>query len=141
MQADLKLTFPAKYKVRAAHCRGCEARLRRISAVYDIRCRAVHQHRTLKVLKQEIPHDRSEDYAAFLRVIKADEEQEISLRTTRRREPAQPPNDNESADELFRLSAGSAKPALRSWRPICFSEWSSWSRSIRTPGTIWAAPI
>ena len=35
--------------------------------------------RTLKMLMQEIPHDRSEDYAAFRRVVKADEAQQITL--------------------------------------------------------------
>ena len=82
IEAELKLTFPAKYKVRSADRRRREARLRRVSLGLQVRWNEFTSKRTLKFLVREIPQSRADDYAAFRRVVKSDEAQEVSLENT-----------------------------------------------------------
>ncbi len=100
-QADLKLNFPAKYKVRPPLPLDVKRDYAEYRAVYAVDAGQFTSARTLKILKPEIPHDRSEDYDAFIRVIKADEAQEISLDNQAPGAGAAA-KDNESADDLFR---------------------------------------
>jgi tetratricopeptide (TPR) repeat protein len=98
-QADLKLTFPAKYKVHPPLGVDVKRDYAEYHAAYSFDAGQFTSKRTLKLLAREIPHDRSEDYAAFRRVVKADEAQEISL--DNQAPGAGVVAGNQSADELF----------------------------------------
>ncbi|MGC2112631.1 MAG: DUF3857 domain-containing protein [Candidatus Korobacteraceae bacterium] len=81
-QADLKITFPAKYKVTSPLDVDMKRDYAQYHSSYKYDAGQFTSHRTMKVLVAEIPHDRSEDYAAFLRVMRADESQQIALQNT-----------------------------------------------------------
>jgi len=98
-QADLKLTFPVKYKVHPPLGVDVKRDYAEYHAAYSFDAGQFTSKRTLKILAREIPHDRSEDYAAFRRVVKADEAQEISL--DNQAPGAGVVAGNQSADELF----------------------------------------
>ena len=100
-QADLKITFPAKYKVRSPLGVEVKRDYAEYRAVYSFDAGQFTSKRTLKLLAREVPHDRSEDYAAFRRVIKADEAQEISLDNQSPGAGGVGAADSRSADELF----------------------------------------
>ncbi len=100
-QADVKLSFPAKYKLRLPLAVEVKRDYAEYHAVYAFDGGQFTSKRTLKTLMVEIPHDRSEDYAAFRRVIKADEAQEISLDNQTPGAGTVGGADNRSASELF----------------------------------------
>ena len=75
-------------------------------SVYKFEGRQFSSHRTLKIAMAKIPHDRSEDFAAFRRVIKADEAQQVTL-TNQSPGSGSTVGENESAKDLV-LSAAQA---------------------------------
>jgi len=99
-QADVKITFPAKYKVRAPLNVDVKRDYAEYHAVYKLDNGQLNSSRTLKVATAEIAQTRSEDYAAFRRVVAADEAQPVTLES-------QSPGSsglaagNQSADDLF----------------------------------------
>ncbi len=100
-QADVKLSFPAKYKLHLPLAVDVKRDYAEYHAVYALDAGQFTSKRTLKTLMLEIPHDRSEDYAAFRRVIKADEAQQISLDNQTPGAGTVGAGDNRSADALF----------------------------------------
>ncbi len=78
-QAELKLTFPAKYTVHAPIGVDVKRDYAEYHSVYKYEAGQFTSKRTAKLLMKEIPQDRSEDYAAFRRVVLADEAQEVTL--------------------------------------------------------------
>ena len=81
-QADVKIGFPAKYKLHSPLNVDVQRDYAEYHAVYKDEAGQFTSHRTLKVLLAEIPQDRSEDFAAFHRVVRADEAQEVTLTNT-----------------------------------------------------------
>jgi hypothetical protein len=78
-QADVKITFPAKYKMHSPLNVDLKRDYAEYHADYKDDAGQFTSHRTLKVMLAEIPQSRSEDYAAFRRVVKADEAQALTL--------------------------------------------------------------
>jgi tetratricopeptide (TPR) repeat protein len=81
-QADVKLTFPAKYKLRSPISVDVKRDYAEYHSVYKYEGNQFTSRRTLKILMQEIPQSRADDYAAFRRVVASDEAQEVSLENT-----------------------------------------------------------
>ncbi len=81
-QADVKLTFPAKYKVKSPIAVDMKRDYAEYHSVYKYENNLFTSRRTIKVLMQEIPQSRADDYAAFRRVVSSDEAQEVSLENT-----------------------------------------------------------
>ncbi len=104
-RADVKLSFPAKYKVHLPLAVDVKRDYAEYHATYAFDAGTFTSQRTLKILALEIPHDRSEDFAAFRRVIKADEAQEISLDNQSPGAGSVGATDKRSADELFDAGA------------------------------------
>ncbi len=78
-QAEVKITFPAKYKVHSPIDVDLKRDYAEYHATYKFDAGQLTSHRTLKVTASEIPHDRNEDYAAFRRVVGSDEAQQVML--------------------------------------------------------------
>ena len=97
---EQKLKFPAKYKVRAPIGVDVKRDYAEYHSIYKVEGSELTCTRTLKILMPEIPASRSEDYAAFRRVLESDRAQQVSLEN-------QTPGaagtgaDNQSADDLF----------------------------------------
>ena len=81
-QAELKLTFPAKYKLRIPIPVDVKRDYAEYHSVYSYEGNNFSSKRTLKLLVREIPQSRADDYAAFRRVVKSDEAQQVSLENT-----------------------------------------------------------
>ena len=81
-QAELKLTFPAKYKLTAPIAVDVKRDYAVYHAAYTYDANQFTSVRTSKILMHDIPDSRADDYAAFRRVVVADENQEISLENT-----------------------------------------------------------
>jgi tetratricopeptide (TPR) repeat protein len=99
-QADVKIAFPAKYKVHAPLNVDVKRDYAEYHAVYKNDAGQFTSHRTLKVTLTEIPQNRSEDFAAFRRVVKADEAQEVTL-TNESPGAAGAAAGNQSTSDLF----------------------------------------
>lgn len=99
-QTDVKITFPANYQVRSPLNVDVKRDYAEYQAVYTYDAGQFTSHRVLKVMTPEIPQSRSEDYAAFRRVIAADEAQQVAL-TNRAPGAAGVTAGNQSADDLF----------------------------------------
>ncbi len=82
IQADLKLTFPAKYKLRVPIPVDVKRDYAEYHSVYSNQGNEFVSKRTLKFMVREIPQSRADDYAAFQRVVKSDEGQQVSLENT-----------------------------------------------------------
>ena len=107
-QADVKISFPAKYKLHSPLNVDVKRDYAEYHAVYKDEGGQFTSHRTLKVTLAEIPQSRSEDYAAFRRVVRADEAQEVTLTNEspgagRRRPPAINPRTISSTPRLQAL--------------------------------------
>jgi tetratricopeptide (TPR) repeat protein len=98
-EAEVKLTFPAKYKVHAPLDVDVKRDYAEYRAVYKFDAGQLTSQRMLKVTLAEIPHARSEDFAAFRRVVQADEAQQVTLEN---QSPAAGAagGSNQSADDL-----------------------------------------
>ena len=81
-EAEVVLTFPSKYKVRAPIPVDVKRDYAEYHSVYKYDNDQFTSKRTLKVLAHEIPQTRADDFAAFRRVVVADEAQGISLQNT-----------------------------------------------------------
>ncbi len=81
-QAELKLTFPAKYKLRLPIPVDVKRDYAEYHSVYSYEGNTFASKRALKLLVREIPQSRADDYAAFRRVVKSDEAQQVSLENT-----------------------------------------------------------
>ena len=79
---ELKVTFPAKYQVHAPLGVDVKRDYAEYHSTYKYDAGEFSGKRTLKLLLQEIPHERAEDYAAFRRVVLADELQQVTLENT-----------------------------------------------------------
>ena len=99
-QADVKISFPAKYRLHAPLNVDVKRDYAEYHAVYKDEAGQFTSHRTLKVLLAEIPQSRSEDFAAFRRVVRADEAQEVSL-TNESPGASGVSAGNQSAGDLF----------------------------------------
>ncbi len=99
-QTDVTISFPANYQVRSPLNVDIKRDYAEYHAVYKYDAGQFTSHRALKVMTSEIPQSRSEDYAAFRRVIAADEAQEVAL-TNRSPNAAGAAAGNQSADDLF----------------------------------------
>jgi len=97
-QADLKLTFPAKYTLRPPLGVDVKRDYAEYHSAYKFDAGQFTSNRTVKLLVREIPRERSEDYAAFRRVVLSDEAQEITLQNTQPGSGAA--GGNESASDL-----------------------------------------
>ena len=78
-QADVKIAFPPKYKVHAPLNVDVKRDYAEYHASYKSDAGQFTSQRTLKVMLAEIPQGRSEDLAAFRRVVRSDEAQEVTL--------------------------------------------------------------
>ncbi len=78
-QAELKLTFPAKYKLSIPIPVDVKRDYAEYHSVYSHEGNQFSSKRTLKLLVREIPQSRADDYAAFRRVVRSDEAQQVSL--------------------------------------------------------------
>jgi tetratricopeptide (TPR) repeat protein len=78
-QADVKIAFPPKYKVHPPLNVDVKRDYAEYHAAYKADAGVFTSQRTLKVMLAEIPQDRSEDLAAFRRVVRSDEAQEVTL--------------------------------------------------------------
>ena len=107
-QADVTITFPPNYKLHAPLNVDIKRDYAEYHAVYKQEGGQFSSHRTLRITAAQIPAARSEDYAAFQRVIKADESQEVTLAN-------QSPSSSvaaaggESADDLFNSAVQALK--------------------------------
>ncbi len=101
-RAEVKITFPAKYSLRAPLDVDLKRDYAEYHSVYKFEAGQLSSLRTLKVAISEIPQSRKEDYAAFRRVVAADEGQQIKL-TNQSPETAGAPaaGGTQSADDLF----------------------------------------
>ena len=99
-QADVKVTFPAKYKVHAPIDVDLKRDYAEYQATYKFDGGQLTSHRVLKVATAQIPQSRSEDYAAFKRVIGADEAQQITVENSAP-SAQEAAAGNQSADDLF----------------------------------------
>ncbi len=97
-EAELKLTFPAKYKLHAPINVDVKRDYAEYHSVYKYEGDDFSSKRTAKILKAEIPRDRADDYAAFRRVVQSDEAQEVTLENTQPGNAAS--GGNESAADL-----------------------------------------
>ncbi len=97
-QAELKLTFPAKYKVHSPIGVDVKRDYAEYHSLYKVDAGEFSSKRTVLLVARDIPHDRSEDYAAFRRVVLADEAQEIALQNIQ--PGATAGGGNESAGDL-----------------------------------------
>ena len=80
--AEVDLTFPSKYKVRAPIPVDVKRDYAEYHSIYKYDNDQFTSKRTLKIMANEIPQSRADDFAAFRRVVVADEAQEISLQNT-----------------------------------------------------------
>ncbi len=80
--ADLKLTFPAKYTVKAPIGVDVKRDYAEYHSKYSFENGVFTSKREAKLLAREIPASREEDYAAFRRVVTADEAQEVTLQNS-----------------------------------------------------------
>jgi tetratricopeptide (TPR) repeat protein len=99
VEEDQRLTFPAKYQLHPPIGIDVKRDYAEYHSIYKVEGDVVSSKRTLNVLVGEIPHDRAEDYAAFRRVVIADQAQQLTI------DNAQPatagaPAPNQSADDL-----------------------------------------
>ncbi len=108
--AELNLTFPSKYKVRAPIPVDVKRDYAEYHSVYKYENDQFTSKRTLKVLTHEIPQSRADDFAAFRRVVVADEAQEISLQNT------QPGTSDGSGSESAADMNAAALQALKNER-------------------------
>ncbi len=79
VQGEVKLSFPAKYSVHPPIAVDVKRDYAEYHSLYKYEAGQLTGKRTLKVLMIEVPHDRSEDYIAFRRVVLADQSQEVKL--------------------------------------------------------------
>ncbi len=77
--AELKFTFPAKYKVKLPIAVDVRRDYAEYHSSYKFEGGVLTGKRDLKILVREIPDSRADDYAAFRRVVKADEGQQVAL--------------------------------------------------------------
>jgi tetratricopeptide (TPR) repeat protein len=80
--ADVKFTFPAKYKLRVPIAVDVKRDYAEYHSTYKVDGNQFTSKRTIKILAQEIPPSRADDYGAFRRVVMSDEAQEVSLENT-----------------------------------------------------------
>ncbi|HLI62963.1 MAG TPA: tetratricopeptide repeat protein, partial [Terriglobales bacterium] len=99
-QTDVKITFPSNYQVHPPLNVDVKRDYAEYHAAYKYDAGQFTSHRTLKVMTSELPPSRSEDYAAFRRVIAADEAQAVAL-TNQSPGAASVATGNQSADDLF----------------------------------------
>ena len=99
-QADVKISFPARYKVHPPIDVDVKRDYAEYHAGYKFDAGQLSAHRVLKVAMAQIPQSRSEDYAAFRRVINADEAQQIRLENSAPSAQGAAAG-NQSADDLF----------------------------------------
>jgi tetratricopeptide (TPR) repeat protein/transglutaminase-like putative cysteine protease len=99
-QAEVKISFPAKYKVHSPLNVDLKRDYAEYHAVYKDEGGQFTSHRSLKVMLAEIPQSRSADYAAFRRVVQADEAQEVTL-TNQSPGAGGVSAGNQSASDLF----------------------------------------
>ena len=100
-QADVKVTFPAKYKVRAPLNVDLKRDYAEYHSVYKLDAGTLTSQRTLKVAMSSIPESRKEDYAAFRRVVGADEAQQVTLESSSPAAPGVAGGGDQSADDMF----------------------------------------
>ena len=100
-QADVKITFPAKYKVHAPLNVDLKRDYAEYHSEYKFDAGQLTSHRTLKVAMSEIPESRKEDYAAFRRVVGADEAQQVTLESQSPAAAQVAGGGDQSADDLF----------------------------------------
>jgi tetratricopeptide (TPR) repeat protein/transglutaminase-like putative cysteine protease len=100
-QADVKLSFPAKYSVHPPLDVDLKRDYAEYHSVYKFDAGQLTSHRTLKIAMPEIPASRSEDFAAFRRVVNADEAQQIRLENQSPGVGGAAAGSNESTDDLF----------------------------------------
>jgi tetratricopeptide (TPR) repeat protein len=81
-RAELTLSFPPKYSVHAPIGVDIKRDYAEYHSAYKYDAGQFTSTRTAKLLVAEIPQSRSEDYAAFRRVVQADEAQEVTLQNT-----------------------------------------------------------
>jgi tetratricopeptide (TPR) repeat protein len=81
-QADVKLTFPPKYKVHPPIDVDVKRDYSEYHSIYKYENDVFTSKRTIKVLQHEIPQSRDDDYAAFRRVVMSDAAQVLSLENT-----------------------------------------------------------
>ncbi len=80
--ADVKFTFPAKYKLRVPISVDVKRDYAEYHSAYKVDGTQFTSKRTIKILAQEIPPSRADDYGAFRRVVMSDEAQDVSLENT-----------------------------------------------------------
>ena len=102
-QSDVKVSFPAKYKVHAPLDVDVKRDYAEYHATYKFDGGQLTSHRVLKVGMAQIPQSRSEDYAAFKRVIGADEAQQITVENSAPSAQGAA-SGNQSADDLFQAA-------------------------------------
>ncbi|HUI83775.1 MAG TPA: DUF3857 and transglutaminase domain-containing protein, partial [Candidatus Binatia bacterium] len=96
---EQKLTLPEKYRLHPPIGVDVKRDYAEYHSVYTCEGGVLRSRRTLKVLMEEVPRKRVEDYAAFRRVVAADQAQEVAVEN-------QAPGaggiaaENESADDL-----------------------------------------
>jgi tetratricopeptide (TPR) repeat protein len=100
-QADVKITFPAKYKVHAPLNVDLKRDYAEYHSEYKFDAGQLTSHRTLKVAMSEIPESRKEDYAAFRRVVGSDEAQQVTLESQSPAAAQVAGGGDQSADDLF----------------------------------------
>jgi tetratricopeptide (TPR) repeat protein len=110
-RAEVKITFPAKYSVRAPLNVDVKRDYAEYHAVYKFEAGQLSSLRTLKVTASEIPQSRKEDYAAFRRVVSADEGQSIMLTNLSpgAAGAASAGGADQSADDLFEAASQALK--------------------------------
>ena len=102
-QAEVKIGFPAKYKVHSPIDVDLKRDYAEYHATYKFDAGQLSAHRVLKVAMAQIPQSRSEDYAAFRRVINADEAQQIRVENSAPSAQGAAAG-NQSADDLFQAA-------------------------------------
>jgi tetratricopeptide (TPR) repeat protein len=104
----LKLTFPAKYTIRAPLPFSMKRDYADYFASYKLEGTTLTAERTLNMHQRDLPADRTSDYLAFRRAVTSDLGQHLSLESTVAGAPAPP--TGMKADELDE----SGRAALRS---------------------------
>jgi tetratricopeptide (TPR) repeat protein len=95
---EQQVKFPAKYKARAPIAVDVKRDYAEYHSVYKYDAGVLSSTRSLKVYMREIPRSRLEDYAAFRRVVLADQAQQVSVENTQ--PGAAGAGGNESASDL-----------------------------------------
>jgi tetratricopeptide (TPR) repeat protein len=101
----LRLSIPAKYAARAPVAVGVARDYAEYRSRYSIEGNTITAERTIRFRQRELPASRARDYQAFVRAVRADEEQAFALESTAAATATPKIPENVKADDLQEAAA------------------------------------